>query len=118
LTNVVTVPTAAIQRGAPNGQQGSYVYVVKSDNTVAVQPISIGPTDGSMTAVNTGLAAGDHVVTDGADRLREGLHVNVSTLDGKPPGGDGGPAAGSQGRRGGGQNPNGQRSQTPRNNSQ
>ena len=51
-----------------------------------VQPISIGPTDGSMTAVNTGLSAGDHVVIDGADRLREGLHVNVSTLDGKPPG--------------------------------
>ena len=117
LTNVVTVPTAAIQRGSPNGQQGSYVYVVKSDNTVTVQPISIGPTDGSMTAVSTGLSAGDHVVIDGADRLREGLHVSVATLDGKPPGGAGGPAAGSQGRRGG-QNPNGQRSQTPRNNSQ
>jgi len=117
LTNVVTVPTAAIQRGSPNGQQGSYVYVVKSDNTVTVKPISIGPTDGSMTAVNTGLAAGDQVVIDGADRLREGLHVNVSTLDGKPPGGAGGPAAGSQGRHGG-QNPNGQRSQSPRNSSQ
>jgi len=116
LTNVVTVPTAAIQRGSPNGQQGSYVYVVKSDNTVTVKPISIGPTDGSMTAVNTGLAAGDQVVIDGADRLREGLHVNVSTLDGKPPGGAGGPAAGSQGRHGG-QNPNGQRSQSPRNSS-
>jgi multidrug efflux system membrane fusion protein len=117
LTNVVTVPTAAIQRGSPNGQQGSYVYVVKSDNTVTVKPIGIGPTDGSMTAVNTGLAAGDQVVIDGADRLREGLHVNVSTLDGKPPGGAGGPAAGSQGRHGG-QNPNGQRSQSPRNSSQ
>ena len=117
LTNVVTVPTVAIQRGSPNGQQGSYVYVVKSDNTVTVQPISIGPTDGSMTAVNTGLSAGDRVVIDGADRLREGLHVNVSTLDGKPPGGAGAPAAGAQGRRGG-QNPNGQRSQTPRDNSQ
>jgi multidrug efflux system membrane fusion protein len=117
LTNVVTVPTAAIQRGSPNGQQGSYVYVVKSDNSVTVKPIGIGPTDGSMTAVNTGLAAGDQVVIDGADRLREGLHVNVSTLDGKPPGGAGGPAAGSQGRHGG-QNPNSQRSQSPRNSSQ
>ena len=63
----------------------SYVYVVNADSTVSVRPITIGPTDGSMTAVNTGLAAGDHVVIDGADRLREGLHVNVSTLDGKPP---------------------------------
>jgi membrane fusion protein, multidrug efflux system len=117
LTNVVTVPTVAIQRGAPNGQQSSYVYVVNADNTVSVRPITIGPTDGSMTAVNTGLAAGDHVVIDGADRLREGLHVNVSTLDGKPPEGAAAPAAGAQGRRGG-QNPNGQRSKTPPNNSQ
>jgi multidrug efflux system membrane fusion protein len=117
LTNVVTVPTVAIQRGAPNGQQSSYVYVVNADNTVSVRPITIGPTDGSMTAANTGLAAGDHVVIDGADRLREGLHVNVSTLDGKPPEGAAAPAAGAPGRRGG-QNPNGQRSQTPPNNSQ
>jgi membrane fusion protein, multidrug efflux system len=116
LTNVVTVPTVAIQRGSPNGQQGSYVYVVNADNTVSVRPISIGPIDGSMTADNTGLAAGDHVVIDGADRLREGLRVSVATLDGKPPGGAGGPA-GSQGRRGG-QNPNGQHSQSPRSNSQ
>jgi len=91
--------------------------VVNADNTVSVRPIIIGPPDGSMTAVNTGLSAGDRVVIDGADRLREGLHVNVSTLDGKPPGGAGGPAEGVSGRRGG-QNPNGQRSQTPRNNSQ
>jgi multidrug efflux system membrane fusion protein len=69
-----------------------------------------------MTAVTTGLAAGDHVVIDGADRLREGLHVNVSTLDGKPPEGAAAPAAAAQGRRGG-QNPNGAPSQTRRNNS-
>jgi membrane fusion protein, multidrug efflux system len=117
LENVVTVPTVAIQRGSPNGQQGSYVYVVNADNTVSVRPITIGPTDGSLTAVNTGLAAGDHVVVDGADRLREGLHVNVSTLDGKPPGAAAAPAAGPPARRGG-QNPNGERSQNRRNNSQ
>jgi multidrug efflux system membrane fusion protein len=123
LTDVVTVPTVAIQRGSPNGQQGSYVYVVNADNTVSVRPIAIGPTDGSMTAVNSGLAAGDHVVIDGADRLREGLHVNVSTLDGKPPQGAGAPAAGAgagagpSGRRGG-QNPSGAPAQNRRNNGQ
>jgi membrane fusion protein, multidrug efflux system len=125
LENVVTVPTVAIQRGSPNGQQGSYVYVINADNTVTVRPITMGPTDGSMTAVLAGLAAGDHVVVDGADRLREGLHVNVSTLDGKAPGGGAAPGAGSPGRRGGagaaggggagGQNPNGDRSQNRRN---
>jgi multidrug efflux system membrane fusion protein len=105
LQNVVTIPTAAIQRGSPNGQPGSYVYAINADNTVAVRTIVVGPTDGSMTAVNSGLAAGDRVVVDGADRLRDGLRVNVSSIDGKPaaangPSRPGGPA------RGGGQNPN------------
>ena len=104
LTNAVTVPTAAIQRGSPNGQPGSYVYLVKDDDTVAVQPITTGPTDGSMTAVNSGLSAGQGVVVDGADRLRDGLHVNVSTLDGKP---NGAAAAGGS-PRGGRHNANGQ----------
>jgi hypothetical protein len=44
LHNVVTVPTAAIQRGAP----GSYVYVINADNRVSVRPVNIGPTDGPM----------------------------------------------------------------------
>ena len=47
LHNVVTVPTAAIQRGAP----GTYVYVVNADNTVSVRPIKTGPTDGPIAAV-------------------------------------------------------------------
>jgi multidrug efflux system membrane fusion protein len=73
LNNVVTVPTAAIQRGAP----GAYVYVVNADNTVSVRPIKIGPTDGPMAAVNSGLSAGERVVVDGTDRLREGARVIV-----------------------------------------
>jgi multidrug efflux system membrane fusion protein len=121
LQNVVTVPTAAIQLGAsntpaastsspattslaapsstPSQSSSSYVYVIGANSTVAVRPIVIGPTDGSLTAVTSGLAAGDVVVVDGADRLRDGLHVSVSTLDGKPPNaaapGDGTRPAGS-----------------------
>jgi membrane fusion protein, multidrug efflux system len=118
LDNVVTVPTAAIQRGSPNGQPGSYVYVVKDDDTVAVQAITTGPTDGSMTAVNSGLSAGQRVVVDGADRLRDGLHVNVSTLDGKSTAAaaaaPGGHRGGAGGGGGGGQN----RSQNRRDTSQ
>jgi membrane fusion protein, multidrug efflux system len=91
LHNAVTVPTAAIQRGAPGasgGALGSYVYVVNADSTVSVQQITTGPTtmtpdNISLTAVDSGLKAGDRVVTDGSDRLRQGLHVNVTTLDGK-----------------------------------
>jgi len=73
LQNVVTVPTAAIQRGAP----GSYVYVINADSTVSVRPISIGPNDGPMAAVNSGLTAGEQVVVDGTDRLRDGARVTV-----------------------------------------
>jgi multidrug efflux system membrane fusion protein len=126
LQNVVTVPSAAIQLGAAvnggagggtsdSGNPGStsfaanasavapsyYVYVVNANNTVSVRQITIGPTDGSMTEVNSGLVAGDKVVTDGTDRLRDGLPVNISTLDGKPVNGAEG-GAGPAGRRAGG----------------
>jgi membrane fusion protein, multidrug efflux system len=93
LQNAVTVPTAAIQRGSPGavpgGALGTYVYVINADGTVSVRQISAGPTyvdthNVSMTAVDTGLSAGERVVTDGADRLRDGLHVSVTTVDGKP----------------------------------
>jgi multidrug efflux system membrane fusion protein len=73
LHDVATVPTAAIQRGAP----GTYVYLINTDNTVSVRPISLGPTDGPMSAVNSGLSLGDRVVVDGGDRLRDGMRVIV-----------------------------------------
>jgi membrane fusion protein, multidrug efflux system len=81
LHNVVTVPTAAIQRGAP----GSYVYIINADNTVSVRPISIGPSDGPFAAVNSGLAVGERVVVDGTDRLRDGAKVIVPAAKGQPP---------------------------------
>jgi membrane fusion protein, multidrug efflux system len=74
LHNVVIVPTAAIQNGAP----GTYVYVVDADNTVSVRPVVIGPADGEHTAVTSGLKAGENVVIDGADRLRAGAKVAVN----------------------------------------
>ena len=74
LQNVVTVPTSAIQRGAP----GAYVYVINADNTVSVRQVSTGPVDGNVTAINSGLSAGDRVVTDGTDRLRDGLKVTIA----------------------------------------
>ena len=92
LQNVVTVPTSAIQRGAP----GAYVYVINPDNTVAVHPVSTGPIDGNITAINSGLAAGDRVVIDGTDRLRDGLKVIVVGESGQaaPPAAGGGQGSG------------------------
>ncbi len=70
---VVTIPGAALQRGS----QGSFVYVVKDDDTVSVRPVKLGPGDGERVAVESGLAAGERVVVDGMDRLREGARVQA-----------------------------------------
>jgi multidrug efflux system membrane fusion protein len=82
LQNVVTVPTSAIQRGAP----GTYVYVINADNTVSVRQVSTGPIDGNVTAINSGLSAGDRVVIDGTDRLRDGIKVIVVAGEGRQTG--------------------------------
>jgi membrane fusion protein, multidrug efflux system len=79
LQNVVTVPTSAIQRGAP----GAYVYVINADNTVSVRQVSTGAVDGNVTAINSGLSAGERVVTDGTDRLRDGLKVTMAPEGGE-----------------------------------
>jgi multidrug efflux system membrane fusion protein len=71
------VPTAAIQRGAP----GAFVYVIKDDRTVAVTPVKVGPTQGEITAIDSGVAPGAMVVVDGADRLRHGAKVELVVRD-------------------------------------
>jgi len=67
------VPAAAIQRGAP----GTFVYLVKPDETVAAQPVTLGPGDSQRIAVTEGVKPGDRVVTDGADRLKDGAKVRL-----------------------------------------
>ena len=64
------IPTMAIQRNA----QGAFVYLVKSDQTVAMQKVSLGTTNGEMTAVE-GLKSGDVIAADNFDRLREGVKI-------------------------------------------
>ena len=53
--------------------------MVNADNTVAVRPVKLGPTDGGFTAVLSGLQPGERVVIDGTDRLRDGAEVTVPT---------------------------------------
>jgi membrane fusion protein, multidrug efflux system len=74
LRDAVVAPTSAIQRGAP----GTFVYLVRPDRTVTIQPVTLGPTSGDRVAIQSGLSAGDQVVTDGADRLRNGIKVALS----------------------------------------
>jgi membrane fusion protein, multidrug efflux system len=71
--NVVTAPTMAVQHG-PNGL---YVYQVKPDNTVAVQPVTISREEGGKSVISGGLSEGAMVVTAGQSRLQSGAKVAV-----------------------------------------
>ena len=96
---VVTVPTAALQRGS----QGLYVYVVKDEGTVTVRAVKTGPADGDRVTVESGLAAGERIVVDGLDRLREGARVELASRpaqDASAPPGEA--VKKSRGKKGGG----------------
>ncbi|HUA83134.1 MAG TPA: MdtA/MuxA family multidrug efflux RND transporter periplasmic adaptor subunit [Bryobacteraceae bacterium] len=67
------IPTAAIQRSPDS----TFVYVVKSDNTVEVRNIKQGVTEGDQAAIDEGLQPGDKVVIDGIDKLQQGSKVTV-----------------------------------------
>lgn len=75
LEDAIVIPSSAIQRGAP----GTFVYLVKSDNTVTVQKVVLGPSQGESQAITSGLSVGDLVVTDGADKLKNGAKVSLPT---------------------------------------
>jgi multidrug efflux system membrane fusion protein len=77
LTNQIIMPNAAVRRGAPNGVAATFVYVVNKDNSVSVRPVTLGVVDGENVAVNAGLKAGEVVVTEGGDRLRDGAQVQL-----------------------------------------
>ncbi|HEY3762873.1 MAG TPA: efflux RND transporter periplasmic adaptor subunit [Verrucomicrobiae bacterium] len=77
LTNAVVVPTQAIQ----TGQNGEFVYVVKSDQTAEERAVTIGIEYGNVTEIKSGLQAGETVVTDGQLRLSPGTRVNVKSAN-------------------------------------
>ena len=73
LKNALVVAVQAVQRGAA----GTFVYVVQADNTVQVQAVQLEAVEGDWQAVIADLKAGQQVITDGADRLRNGSGVEV-----------------------------------------
>jgi len=99
------VPAAAVQRGV----QGTFVYVVKDDRTVALRQVKVGTTEGESVAVDSGLSAGEIVVVEGSDRLRDGAKVEIpdaasraaANEGGAPKGGKGGGKKGGKGRKDG-----------------
>ena len=79
------IPLAALQRGT----KGSFVYVVGPESAVSVRPVVPGQASGDVVAIEQGLAAGEQVVTDGLDKLREGAKVEVTTPGAGSKGGEG-----------------------------
>jgi membrane fusion protein, multidrug efflux system len=87
----VVVPAAAIQRST----RGIFVYVVKPDNTAEMRSVTLGPAQDDDQSIREGVAPGERVVVDGADRLRDGAKVELQT-----PGGNGTKQKGTGGRQG------------------
>ncbi|HEY6420260.1 MAG TPA: efflux RND transporter periplasmic adaptor subunit, partial [Candidatus Binataceae bacterium] len=67
------IPTAGIQRSS----QGSYVYVVKPDQTVEMRVVKVGSAQGELSSIDSGVQPGELVVVDGMDKLRAGSRVAV-----------------------------------------
>ena len=80
--------TAVQSRAIVAGQNGSYVFVVGPDNSVAIRPVIIGRAVGPLTVVDSGLVVGEQVVTDGQSRLTPGAKVDVKTQTKAPTSGD------------------------------
>ncbi|KQQ96781.1 efflux RND transporter periplasmic adaptor subunit [Massilia sp. Leaf139] len=95
--DAVVVPVNALRHGA----NGDFVYVLNPEaRTVSLRSVTRGQASGDKVQVATGLKAGEQVITEGADRLKDGAKV---TLPGDRP------AQGAQGGRQGGQGAQGER---------
>ncbi|MBV8938800.1 MAG: MdtA/MuxA family multidrug efflux RND transporter periplasmic adaptor subunit [Alphaproteobacteria bacterium] len=77
----LTVPTAAVQRGP----QGPYVFLLQPDQTVKMQPVSVGISEGEDSVIEKGLSDGDQVVTDGMAKLQDGSKVTLADEAQKEP---------------------------------
>ncbi|CAI1135291.1 Multidrug resistance protein MdtE precursor [Serratia ficaria] len=73
LHDAVVIPTAALQMG----NEGNFVWTLSEDNKVSKHRVTTGIQDSRQVVIGAGLNAGDRVVTDGIDRLTEGMQVEV-----------------------------------------
>ena len=91
IEDAVTVPVAALRRG----NDGDFVYVLNAaDRTVSLRPVQRGQASVDKIQIASGLKAGEQVITEGADRLKDGASV---ALPGDAP--SAGRPAGAGGRR-------------------
>lgn len=73
LKNAVTVPAQSVQAG-PNG---SYLFVIKPDNTVEQRIVQVAETENNLSVISKGLSAGEKIVVDGQYRLDQGSKVSI-----------------------------------------
>jgi multidrug efflux system membrane fusion protein len=92
--NATVVPSQAVQIG----QDGSYVYLIKSDMTAEIRNVKTGATLDNMTVIEEGMQPGEQVVTDGQLRLVPGAKVQSRSQQGGAQGG--GEQGGGSRRRG------------------
>lgn len=93
LRQVVVVPISAVQRGP----KGTFVYVIRPDNTVTVRPVTVTQQDETQAVIAQGIEAQERVVTSGFMLLSEGRRVMGSSVEVPAPGSAGAPV----GRRAG-----------------
>ncbi|ATQ76211.1 efflux transporter periplasmic adaptor subunit [Massilia violaceinigra] len=76
IKDAVVVPVTALRHGST----GDFVYVLNAaERTVAVRPVTRGQATVDKVEVKTGLKAGEQVITEGADRLKDGAKVTLPT---------------------------------------
>jgi len=75
----IVVPSVAVQ----TGQQGTFVFAVKQDQTVEVRPVTVARTRAAESVIATGVRPGDTVVTDGHLRLVPGARISVKQAPGQ-----------------------------------
>ena len=80
VTQALLVPERAVQ----DLQGGSYVLIVKADDTVESRPVSLGATHGGMQQITQGLMSGERVIVDGMQKARPGQKVAAREMDANP----------------------------------
>ncbi|WP_085035362.1 efflux RND transporter periplasmic adaptor subunit [Ensifer aridi] len=89
LSHAAVIPAVAIQPG----QNGSFVYRIKADDTVEVCPVVVAAENGENAAITSGLSAGDRVVTEGQLNLKAGDKVSITNKFAEPAANETGDAA-------------------------
>jgi multidrug efflux system membrane fusion protein len=73
-TEVIVAPLPAVQRGP----DGTYVFVLKPDQTVEMRPVTVEQSEGDLALITNGLAPGETIVTDGQYRLQNASRVTIA----------------------------------------